>query len=205
LSLVITPNSSFPKEIDGIKIHGVFGYQLLAKFIVKIDYNKQIITLTDPHHFVPPLDASVLDLNISNTKPYIKCAVIIDQKEHHLNFLVDTGAEAPLILRSQSIAINKFNTKPENIGVGLAGNVIGNKVLVNDLVLGSHHLSQDFEAWVPTEKSYPDESPLIMRDGTIGGETLRKFKVTFDYFNNKLYLENNFPKTVFYKSGLATN
>lgn len=205
LSLVVTPNSPFPKEIDGVKIHGVFGYQLLAKFIVQIDYKNRIITLTDPQHFSPPVKASTMELNIFNTKPYIKCPIIIDQTDYVLNFLIDTGAEAPLILRSKSITLDTSKRINEQLGIGLAGNLIGQKVVVNDLVLGTHRISKDFDAWVPNPKSYPNESPKIIRDGTIGGKTLRNFKVTFDYFNNKFYLENNSPKTVFYKSDIVKN
>lgn len=189
ISLVVTPASSFPKEIDGLKIHGVFGYQLLAKFIVQIDYKKQIITLTDPKYFIPPINASIIDLIIFKTKPYIKCPVIINEKEHFLNLLVDTGAEAPLILRSESLHIKNINTRYEHLGIGLSGNVSGRKVVINDLVLGSHHISKDFTALVPSKRSYPNESPKLIRDGTIGGETLKQFTVTFDYFKNKLYLE----------------
>lgn len=203
LSLVVTPSSTFPKVIDGIKIHGVFGYQLLSKFIVKIDYKNKLITLTDPHYFVPPLKASTIELNVFNTKPYINCFVIINQEKHYLNFLVDTGAEAPLILRKKSISIEKFKNRSKYLGVGLAGNLIGQKVVINDLELGTYHLSKDFEAWVPTQKSYPDGSSKIIRDGTIGGETLKQFTVTFDYFNSKLYLETDSPKTVLYKSKIA--
>lgn len=205
ISLVVTPATGFPEEIDGIKIHGVFGYQLLAKFIVQIDYRKSIITLTDPKYFVPPINASTLDLNVFNTKPYIKCPVIINEKEHYLNLLVDTGAEAPLILRSQSIGLKKSSSGYSHLGVGLSGNLVGRKVIINDLVLGSHHVSKDFEALVPSNRSYPDENPKIIRDGTIGGETLKQFKVTFDYFNSKLYLETNTSQTVFYKSKIVKN
>lgn len=203
ISLVVTPNSGFPREIDGIKIHGVFGYQLLSKFIVQIDYKSNVVTLTDPKYFTAPSNASTIDLQVFNTKPYIKCPVIIDEKEHYLNLLVDTGAEAPLILRAQSIEFKKTRMPNSHLGVGLSGNLVGKKVTINDLVLGSHHLSKDFEAIVPSTKSYPNESPKLIRDGTIGGETLKQFKVTFDYFNFKLYLETNTPKTVFYKSSIV--
>ena len=203
ISIVVTPSTGFPEEIDGIKIHGVFGYQLLAKFIVQIDYRKNIITLTDPEHFIPPVNASTIDLNVFNTKPYIKCAVIIDEKEHYLNLLVDTGAEAPLILRSKSINYQNSSSGYGHLGVGLSGNVVGKKVMINDLVLGSHHLSKDFEALVPSQKSFPNENPKLIRDGTIGGETLKQFRVTFDYFNYKLYLETNISKTVLFKSSLV--
>lgn len=205
LSLVVTPNSPFPKYVDGIEIHGVFGYQLLAKFIVQIDYKNQYITLTDPNYYVPPLNASVIDLKVINTKPYIECPIIMDQKELNLNLLVDTGAEAPLILRNASLTHKYSNTKQKQIGVGLAGNMVGTKVIINDMVLGSHHMSQDFEAWVPSKKSYPDESSRIIRDGTIGGATLKQFNVTFDYFNNKLYLEKTTSKTTFYDNKAVNN
>ncbi len=194
LSLVVTPPSPFPTHVDGIDIHGVFGYQLLSKFIVQIDYKNQLIKFIDPHHFVPSLNASIVDLQVLNTKPYIKCPIIIGQNEYNFNFLVDTGAEAPLLLRKESLSLTQPKGVQKQLGVGLAGNLIGHKVIVNDLVIGTHHISQDFEAWVPSKKSYPDESPKIVRDGTIGGETLRLFKVTFDYFNNKLYLESNSKK-----------
>jgi hypothetical protein len=199
LSLVVTPYSSFPRTMEDINIHGIFGYQLLTKFIVQIDYKRQLITLTDPHHFVPPFDSSVIDLKIFNTKPYINCPVVVDQKEHNLNLLVDTGAEISLILDKKAIPTVKVSGYKQVIGVGLAGKLTGNKIMVNHLKLGTYHISKDFRAWVPTQKSYPNESKKLIRDGTIGGETLKQFVVTFDYFNNKLYLESNSPKLTYNK------
>ncbi len=203
ISLVVTPNLSFPTQIDDIKIHGVFGYQLLAKFIVQIDYKNNTITLADPRYFTPSQKGSSVDLTVFNTKPYIKCAIVINEKKYVLNFLVDTGAESPLILRSQSIDINKTKSSYGHLGVGLAGNLVGNTVLINDLVLGRHHVTKDFEALVPSKNSYPNESPKFIRDGTIGGELLKQFIVTFDYFNNKLYLEKYAPSTTFFSTEIV--
>ncbi len=205
ISLVVTPNLSFPKKIDDIKIHGVFGYQLLAKFIVQIDYKNQVITLTDPSYFVPTKNVSTLDLTVFNTKPYIKCPVVINEKKYVLNFLVDTGAEAPLILRANSIDLQKNKSSYGHLGVGLADNLVGHTVIINDLVLGRHHVTKDFEALVPNKNSFPNESPKFIRDGTIGGETLRQFIVTFDYFNNKIYLEKHSPTTTTFGTELVIN
>lgn len=201
LSLVVTPWSRFPKKLNGVDIDGVFGYQLLAKFIVQIDYKNQKITLIEPEYFVKPRSAAVLDLNVYNTKPYVKCPVTIDSNKHMLNLLVDTGAEARLIINAESIDFEIQNHKTESIGYGLAGALLGQKIRVNHIELGGQTSLVDFEALVPTKRSYPNENEKLVRDGTLGGETLKKFKVTFDYFNNKLYLESGWA----YKSGKETN
>lgn len=190
LSLVATTYTTLPNNFENIKINGVFGYQLLSKFIVQIDYKNNIITLIQPEYFVSPLDASQLDLTIVNTKPYIKCPVIIDEKKFNLNLLVDTGAGTPMIVNANSIPGTNLNGSAKMVGIGLAGPIIVKNVTINDIVLGTYHLPKDFEAWVPVNNSFPNESKKIIRDGTLGVETLSQFIVTFDYFNNKIYLQN---------------
>lgn len=189
LSLVATQYSSFSEQFESIEIHGIFGYQLLAKFIVQIDYANKSITLINPDYFVKPYNASQLDLSIINTKPYINCPIIVDEKSYELNFLVDTGAGVPLILNSIALNNTRHKGKSVPVGVGLAGPLMATKVTVNDLVLGKFHLTKDFEAWMPNKDSYPNESNKIRRDGTIGSKILGRYRVTFDYFNNKLYLQ----------------
>lgn len=196
LSLVVTPLSRFPKKFKGVDIDGVFGYQLLAKFIVQIDYKNQQITLIEPEYFVKPRNAAQLDLNVHNTKPYVTCPITIGSNKHSLNFLVDTGAEAQLMLNASSIGYKVQYNKAEPIGYGLAGTLLGQKIRVKNMTLGDQTTILDFEALVPTKKSYPNESEKLVRDGTIGGETLKRFKVTFDYFNNKLYLESKWRHKV---------
>lgn len=191
LSLVVTQFTQFPDKIDGIKIDGVFGYQLLAKFIVQIDYENQLITLTEPDYFVKPLDASELDISVFNTKPYINCPVTINNKSYNLNLLVDTGAATGLMLNSESIGKQNLIGNTELIGIGLSGNLEGKKIHIDRISMGYNATLKSFKAYVPNKRTYPNESDKLMRDGTIGGETLKRFRVTLDYFNNKLYLETN--------------
>ncbi|MCB0495971.1 MAG: hypothetical protein KDC79_07530 [Cyclobacteriaceae bacterium] len=196
LSIVVTPWIRFPDKKEGIQIDGVFGYQLLAKFIVQIDYGRKLITLTDPEYFTKPLMASQLDLQITNTKPYVQCPVSVNQKEYLLNLLVDTGAEAELLINAQAIEKRTNDGYAHPIGQGLAGTLMGYKTTIDRLALGDRYETTHVEALLPTSYSFPNESKMLIRDGTIGGETLKRFIVTFDYFNNKLYLENRYTSSV---------
>ena len=87
----------------GVPVHGIIGYELFARFVVKIDYDRNVLVLYEPEKFKAPRGYTRLDLTIENAKPYLQ-AEIIDQtgKSHILKFLIDTGASHALLLHSHT-------------------------------------------------------------------------------------------------------
>ncbi len=61
-------------DMSRFDIHGIIGYQLFARFAIKIDYQKRILTLMEPTEYIPHGYQS-LSVVIENSKPYINSAV----------------------------------------------------------------------------------------------------------------------------------
>lgn len=191
LSIVVLKSTQIPKVINNVRIDGVFGYQLFTRFIVKIDYKNQLITMTDPSDFKRPLQASAIPIEIRNAKPYVLALVTIDEISRPMNLLVDTGASAYLMISKKlnsSQPLGKQSRIP--LGIGMGGILRGRSVMVNNFRLGNIQISKDFKAQLPNEKSYPASDGSFERDGTLGGGILNQFIVTFDYFNGLMYIDS---------------
>jgi hypothetical protein len=53
----------------GTDVHGILGYELFSRFIVKIDYSKKVMTLTLPEKFRPGKNFEEIPMLVEDTKP----------------------------------------------------------------------------------------------------------------------------------------
>ena len=58
-------------KLKGIKIHGVFGYQLFSRFRVEIDYKNQLLTLSKPVKTEKIAGFEAIPISIHDTKPFV--------------------------------------------------------------------------------------------------------------------------------------
>ena len=112
------------------------------------------------------------------------------QKSFNSKLLVDTGASHALVLHQ--------NTSPEidipdrhitaSLGYGLSGEIKGYLGRIDYASFGGKKLEG-----IITSFPMPDAGdPLpYERNGSIGGELLKKFHVIFDFPNSKLYMKAN--------------
>ncbi len=174
----------------GVEVHGIIGYDIFSKFVVEIDYMEKRLVLHDPAYFKPRRRWEELDMSIFLTKPFIKIPYSIDGKEELTgNFIIDTGASHALLIHEAS---DERIFVPEKrlsaiLGKGLTGIIRGNLARIKSAELGSVKF-EDIVVSFPDEESYSDSLIYIQKNGTIGGETLSRFRVVFDYMNEKLYL-----------------
>jgi len=76
------------------------------------------------------------------------------------------------------------------LGIGINGDVFGDRGKIPSFRLGSFNLEKVKVAYPDSVSAY---ETLIdgNRIGSIGGELLRRFKITFDYLNKQLTLKRN--------------
>jgi len=199
------------KSFLGEDIHGILGYELFSRFIVQIDYQHKELVLMSPHTFKPKRKYQVLPISIQDTKPYLISDVKInDSTVVRLKLLIDSGASHGLFLDPQSDQHIKVPDRhvASIIGRGIAGVMYGKIGRVPSLALGDYHVNNVITNF-PDPESYIDSlkiSPIVFRNGAIGGEVLSRFKVIFDFSAEKLYLRKNrsFKKKFYYNlSGLT--
>jgi hypothetical protein len=194
----------------GSEVHGILGYELFSRFVVKIDYESKILTLILPQKFKPSKKFTRLAITVEDTKPYYVAEVKInDTTNLSAKLMVDTGASHGLFLDTES---NDKIIVPERnvtcvIGRGLGGLITGRTARVKSMRVGKYEIT-NMVANFPDPFKVKDtlRSGKVYRNGSLGGEVLSRFLVVFDFPREKIYLKarSGFYKKSFYNmSGLT--
>lgn len=186
----------------GYEVHGILGYELFSRFVVKIDYERRELVLTSPDRFRKPRRFIPVPMTIEDTKPYINCMVTFPSGQvQALKLMVDTGASHALMLDPEAgpeIEIPQ-KTIRGNIGRALGGDLTGRTGRLRSWRTGPFQLN-DLPASFPDANLYYDtlESTDVFRHGTIGGDVMHRFNLIFDYANETLWVKkNSFYKMAF--------
>lgn len=202
----------------GTNVHGIIGYDLFANFAVEIDYLAKVVRLYDTKAFAKKFRElpkhskwHKIPIDIQDQKPY----VIVGHKHKdgigftEIRLLIDSGSSNAFSLYDlthPSIHIPKARLN-SLIGVGLSGNVNGYLGKVAEMKLGDFIFEEPVIA-------YPDSFAIRKafdvgdRNGSMGGEVLRRFKVIFHYEGGYMLMRKNkdFRENFEYnKSGIEVN
>src|SRR5690349_18975440 len=106
----------------GTDVHGILGYELFSRFIVKIDYTRKTMTLTLPDKFHPGKKYQEIPMLVEDTKPFVLTSLnLTPTTSMTAKLLMDTGASHGLMLEPSSderiqVPVNTVSTV---IGRGL--------------------------------------------------------------------------------------
>jgi predicted aspartyl protease len=183
-------------EYLGIPVHGIFGYELFQRFVVNIDFSSKNINLTEPDFYKEKKRfGTKYPMVVTQTKPYIEATSIAQKSDtfQSLRLVIDTGAGHALMLNTQE---NTAITLPDkviraNLGKGLNGNIEGHIGRIEKFKIGKYEFD-DILASFPDSLSFgskfeSDSGPV--RQGSIGGELLRRFIISFNYKEGYLILK----------------
>jgi hypothetical protein len=179
----------------GVDVHGILGYELFSRFVIRIDYKKKIMTLYAPEKFRAGKKYQELPMLIEDTKPFILTPIRINADNIlTAKLLVDTGASHSLLLEPTS---DKRIIVPENrvstvLGRALGGVITGKTGRIESLEFGKFSL-QNVITNFPDSNSYLDtlKHSVTFRNGSVGGEILSRFTAVFNFPQGKLYLRKN--------------
>lgn len=179
----------------GADVHGILGYELFSRFIVRIDYRRKVMTLFAPGKFHPSKKYQELPMVIEDTKPFILTPISIDPNNIlTAKLLVDTGASHSLLLEPTS---DKRIVVPQNrvstvLGRALGGVITGKTGRIDMLEFGRFKLPNVITHF-PDSNSYLDtlKHSVTFRNGSVGGEILSRFTVVLNFPQGKLYLKKN--------------
>jgi PDZ domain/Aspartyl protease len=180
----------------GTDVHGILGYELFSRFIVKIDYEAKILTLSTPDRARIGRRYRSFPITIEDTKPYITTNIELnDSTQITSKLLIDSGASHGLVLEPGShpkLTVPSLHIK-SIIGRGIGGIITGQIGRIKSITLGGykvHNVVSNF----PDPNSYMDTlkmGRIVFRNGSIGGELLSRFTVVFDFPQEKIYLKKN--------------
>lgn len=198
------------KNYLGTDVHGILGYELFSRFVIKIDYERKILSIINAEKFRVGRKYQKIPIHVEDTKPFVMANVIqLDGSQFLARLLFDTGASHSIMLEptSNSAIIVPNNSIRSLIGRGLAGVIEGKVGRVKSVTLGIHTIMNPI-ANFPNPNVYADslKSTSIPRNGSIGGEILSRFTVIFDFSHEFVYFKKNhsFKKAFYYNlSGLT--
>lgn len=194
----------------GTDVHGILGYELFSRFIIEVDYDKKVMTLSVPTRFKKNRKFQSIPIKIEDTKPYMTTSVVLaDGTQLTAKLLVDSGASHGLMLEPTSDPRIQVpdSTVSSVIGRGLGGEITGKIGRIRSIKIGTYEIANAI-ANFPDPNSYFDSLKLgaTARNGAIGGEILSRFTVIFNFPKEEMYLKKNssFNKKFHYNlSGLT--
>ncbi len=190
---VFDPRINFAPKL-GTAIDGIIGYDLFKDFVVEINYVSQYIRLLNPKYYKYKKcnKCETLELEFKNNKPYLDTKIIIKEHPIPVKLLIDSGASDALWLfedDSKGLVISN-NYFEDFLGSGLSGDVFGKRTKINALKLKQFIISDPKVAF-PDSITVNSVKKFKERDGTIGGEILKRFNIIIDYPNAKITFKKN--------------
>jgi predicted aspartyl protease len=124
-------------EVEGVPFHGIIGYELFKRFVVRVDYQARTLTLSDAAAWTPAAAGQAVPFVFNGTIPEIAG----DIGGVAATFDVDTGSRASVGLNSPFVQRNalraRFVPSIEAVtGWGLGGATRGTVARVRQLRLG---------------------------------------------------------------------
>ncbi|MBA4851868.1 aspartyl protease family protein [Emticicia sp. BO119] len=182
-------------EFLGVPIHGIFGHDIFSNFVVTIDFEHKMLSLTDPNKFKYKRSmGTIYPIVLTQSKPYTDAIAMVsnDNKEIPMRLVIDTGAGHALLLNASEKEPIQLPGKVmrANLGRGLNGEINGHIGRVDKIRMGSLEM-KDILASFPDSLSFSMKFPPTTqgRQGSIGCELLRRFTVTLNYKDGYMILK----------------
>jgi len=201
----VYPMESF-SAVEGIPINGLIGYEVFRRFVVRVDYEHHLITLTTPSAFTYEGEGTVVPFQFNEHIPQVDGA--IDGIEGKLD--IDTGSRASLTLLAPFVEkhdlASHYGAKLEAVtGWGVGGAARGLVTRAKVLRLGKVEVHGPVTE-LSLQKKGAFINPYVA--GNVGAGVLKRFNITFDYAHQQLIFERNanYDKAdVFDRSGMWLN
>lgn len=191
---VIFDNSANFAPKLGVPVHGIIGSDFFKDLIVDINYSRKQIKVYNHEVYKYKTCGNCEDFSLQfyNGKPYVDLFAKIKNKYVPVKLLIDSGnSDALWLFKNDSLGISIDNKYFEDfLGYGLSGNVHGKRSKIEEIKLKSFSLKA-------AKVAFPDEDFITVlrkiegRNGSIGGEILKRFNVVFNYKKATVRLKKN--------------
>jgi predicted aspartyl protease len=179
----------------GVTIHGIVGYNLFKDAIVHINYVSKRVYFYNPqfYEYDKCRRCETFPLQFYRNKPYINAKIQLDTIGDTLTdvkLLIDTGGSESLWLFENTkeeiqTPIRHFK---DVLGEGISGTIYGNKSRIKQVSIGGFKIKEPTVSFLDSTSTYYARQ-FKERNGSIGGNILKRFKIWVDYPNNKIILK----------------
>ena len=179
---------------------GLIGANILTRFLVTIDYEKKEIILRDPENVKPPEGATIVKTRPALGSSGISIVGKIDG-ELEIPFLVDTGAAYNHVTQELIKTLVEEELLPVGMIKGLDGTPVNTGSIRFDRISFDNALEVSKPIFSVTPSPKTDEKKSrkrgIISGGSLailGNPLLSRYRVTFDYRNQRLFFETSSKK-----------
>ena len=175
-----------------IPIHGILGTDFFKNNIVEINYvTKRVIMYQSEPRKLNKTDFKQIDFRLKDGKLYLPIQLNIENKfQQQLELLLDTGLSDGLWLLNKPIELEQITTIYDFLGVGLGGEIFGKRARYSTIKINDFLIDKPIVSF-PDSLAFSFKNFFADRDGSIGGELLKRFTLLFDYPHEKIYLKPN--------------
>ncbi len=166
---------------------GLLGYDVLGRFTLELDFDRQVLTLHDPATYVHRGGGSALPMTLRGNIPTVDATL---NGSCRGTYIVDVGNASVLSVGAEQVmhcGLMTARTKQVEHWVGGIGGAFAERVCrLDSMQLGPFTLSQPI-AGLTTH--HQGGAGSIEVQGNIGTSVLERFRCTFDYAHGQLWLE----------------
>lgn len=193
LFILIDATFNFSDKL-GIPIHGIIGYEFFEKLIIEVDYVHKNIIIHNPKRYKHRRwFGQRIPILIDNYKPYIDAKIEVEKdQQSEVRLLLDLGASDALWIfhnHEKNLILPQNNIRTF-LGRGLSGVINGSLCRIATFEIGKYKFKKVIAAF-PDTSSIGDTDVFRTRQGSIGGEVLRRFDVVIDYPHQTITLKPN--------------
>jgi hypothetical protein len=177
----------------GKEVNGIIGSDFFKNRLIEIDFEKKKITIHKEHKYILKRKFrkfSKLKIKLVQNKPYLTLNSIVNEVQIPLKLLVDSGLSDGLWLFKNDIIQEPKEFIEDYLGFGLAGDILGKRGRVEQVAFSNFEF-KDVLVTYPDSTAFGNVNLIEGRNGSIGGELLKRFHLFIDYKNEVLYLKRN--------------
>ncbi len=192
--LVLDESINFSPRM-GFPIHGIIGYDFFKDFVLDINYTKKVIKICAPELYTYKKCAKCYKTKLAfrnqKKRPFISAKYLSNTRLIDINLLLDSGSGSSLWLfenKEKGIYVTD-NSFRDFLGKGFNGDIYGRKTKIKELHIGNFKL-REVTASFP-DSIYIQGISLNNRQGSLGGNILRRFNLIVDYPNQRISFKKN--------------
>lgn len=189
-------------ELSGVDIQGIIGADVFRRYVVEIDYNREMLTFYRRQDFKGPGKRfQSYPVEFHRGRPYINVPVrSANDSLVQTKLLLDSGSSLALILYPETSPILEIPEKvvPGQLGIGLGGFLEGVVGRVQEVQIAGTILPDVVTSFQQLGRVM-DSTALNNRNGILGNQSLQHFHIIIDYVSQQLYLAPNSKKTPEFK------